>query len=256
MSLKKIKYHLILIIKFIIVVNTHGQNTTILFEGEVLHEKYYLKDINIINTSSNIGTSSDENGKFTIPAKMGDSILFSSIDYKNKIIKISEVHLKNNSIIVNLETQVNELNEVVLNNGFLDNIGYVPVDERAALPNDHISDKSAPNALKFTDPNAKMYGVSLRGIIWALTKKLRKKRKTQKETQNRVNILKQQFSDKIRYAYGDAFFTEILNISPSQINLFLDYCQNKGLNNFYDSEEFIIKDFLIKQSITFKALKH
>ena len=49
---------------------------------------------------------------------------------------------------------------------------------------------------------------------------------------------------------------ESLQIKEHQINLFVDVCQSKGLNELYKRNEIVIKNFLIKQAKHFNLLQN
>ena len=256
MLLKKNKYLVVLVITFLVFLNLKAQQNKVLLQGTVLHDSIYLQNINILNKSSNNGTSSTDKGKFTITAKLGDSILFSSLVYKNRNIKISENHIKHKALIVYLEPGYNQLDEVEINHWFTLNLGDVAVDERMVFQSGELNSKKPPNAVKFTDPTAKHYGISFRGIVRALTKKIRKKRLNSKIELEKLKVLKQEFPSKLRDLYGDKFFTEWLDIPQGEINLFLDFSQNNGLDSLYNSDEIVIKNFLVKQSSIFNSIKN
>jgi len=52
------------------------------------------------------------------------------------------------------------------------------------------------------------------------------------------------------------FFVEDLKIPKNEVYLFLDYCQENELKTYISSDEITIKNFLVKQSITYKDLKN
>ena len=71
----------------------------------------------------------------------------------------------------------------------------------------------------------------------------------------RSQQLKDTFSTTIKNLYGDTFFIEALNIQEHEINLFLDFCVGNGLTEFYNSNEIVIKNFLIKQTREYHSIK-
>lgn len=250
------KYICIISILFFAINSTNAQTQLTKLNGTVKNDSIKLQDINIKNITSNLGTTSDKNGHFTISAKKGDSILFSSIVYKNRTIKISDTHINSKTITVYLEPDYYQLNEVVLNNSFKLDVTNVPVTQGTIFNNDEVSQRKAPNARKLSDPNANAGGLNPIALFMSITKKSRLKRKAKKLNEQKIKLLKQEFPTTIRNLYGDEFYIKRLSIPKDKINLFLDYCQANGLDNFYSSNEFIIKNFLIKQAIKFNSLKN
>lgn len=259
MKFKTIKKLLLLITCFT-VINIVAQNKSIKLTGIVQLDSTYLSDINIINKTTLSGTASDANGRFTLYAKKGDSILFSSLIFENRIIKITETHLKSTSITVYLEPSLNHLDEIMLDKiDWLNSIN-IAVSKETILDLDEISNRKPPNARKLTDPNANAGGINFIAIITKLTKTLTKKarlrRKAKKLKHEKSQQLKNEFSYTIKNLDGDDFFIDWLYISEEHIYLFLDYCEGNGLLELYDKNEIIIKDFLIKQAKKFNSFRN
>ena len=115
--------------------NSLAQKKIVKLEGTVRSDSIVIQDINVINLTSNLGTSSDKNGNYTIYASIGDSILFSSIVYRQRIIKISKSHIDNKTLIVYLEQGINELEEVEIGQKMRLNLGKVSVPKGTILGN-------------------------------------------------------------------------------------------------------------------------
>ena len=256
MKLKINSYRLTLFVVVFVTLNSNAQDKRIKLKGAVKYDSTYLQDINILNKATNFGISSDKNGHFTIYAKKGDSILFSSIVYKNRIIKISETHISSKITTIYLELNYNLLDEVMLDNKIIIDWRNASVTKGTIFNNDKITNSKAPDARKLTDPNANAGGLNPIALFMALTKKARLKRKRLKVEQEEIKQFKFEFFYKIRNSTGDDFFNEWLHIPNDKINLFLDYCEGNGFLELYDKEEIIIKDFLIKQAKKFNSIKN
>ncbi len=72
--------------------------------------------INIINFTQGIGTTNDEHGFFEIPAILGDSIVFSSVQYETTSILITNEMLAADIVTVTLSPKVEELAQVRMSN--------------------------------------------------------------------------------------------------------------------------------------------
>ncbi|MFA5299144.1 MAG: carboxypeptidase-like regulatory domain-containing protein [Lutibacter sp.] len=235
--------------------NLLAQKSIVKLEGTVRSDSTFLEYINILNLTSNIGTSSNEKGNYTIYASIGDTIQFSSINYKQRIIKISKSHIENKTMTVYLEQAVNELDEVEIRQSFQPNWGKLSLPKGAIFDNDNITSNKAPNTKKFTDPTYGNTGVDLAGIGISLINKIFQSRKARKEEERHLKKEKQLFIDQVIENVGTDFFTAHLNIKEEEIYLFLYYCEDNGLGNFYNSDEFLMKDFLIKQSKKYNQTK-
>lgn len=70
--------------------------------------------IHVINKTANLYTITDKNGVFLIKAKQGDVLVFSSIQYNLKVIRVDENLFNKRSIEVVLDENLNELDEVIV----------------------------------------------------------------------------------------------------------------------------------------------
>ncbi|MDC1355727.1 carboxypeptidase-like regulatory domain-containing protein [Flavobacteriaceae bacterium] len=73
-----------------------------------------LEGIHVINKTSYRYTTTNQNGVFSIEAKLSDSLYFSSIQYLPKIIVVSANQIKSKSITVTLSESINALDEVMI----------------------------------------------------------------------------------------------------------------------------------------------
>src|SRR5699024_12129418 len=60
-------------------------------KGRVIANEENLSEIHVLNTSSNKGVLTDRNGYFEIPVALNDILLFSSIQFEKKEVKIYEI---------------------------------------------------------------------------------------------------------------------------------------------------------------------
>ena len=255
MKLKINTYKILIFVFIFSIQKTNAQEIRIKLEGIVKYDSIFLQDINILNKATNLGASSDNIGSFSMYAKEGDSILFSSIVYENRIIKISKTHLNSKKIIVYLEPDYYQLNEVMVEKK-ISISGNLAVTKGTIFDNDEISNRKAPNARKLTDPNAQAGGINPIAIFMMLTKKSRLKRKARKLELEEIKQLKIKFPTTIKNLYGNKFFKEALNIKADNIYLFLGYCEGNGLLELYNSNEIVIKNFLILQARKFNSFNN
>lgn len=251
-----VKILLIVVLIFGVGTNLYSQEERTILQGKVKYDDNFLEDINIINLATNIGTASNSHGIFIIPAAKGDSILFSSISYQNRIIVITDHLIEEESLSVYLEPGFNELDEVEILRKVRLEFNNVAIDQRTVLDNDEITLSAAPDVRQTFDYNTQLTnGVSFIGIYNAITKNARAKKRNETNETIRITRLKDAFSFKLKSDYGDKFFEEWLYIPANEINLFLEFCDANGLRELYDSNEFLIKNFLVLQSNEYLELK-
>jgi len=260
--MKKVKTTMLLKIKnilffsvFILVLQVNAQEKPILLNGTVKYNNKYIPDINVINKTSKIGTASNTNGEFTISAIKGDSIMFSSLEYQNRVIEITASHITNKEITVYLEPGFNELDEVEILQKIKLDWSKAPVEQRAVLDNDEISEFKAPDTDQYLNQGYMTNGMSLVGIYNLITKKNRAKKRTANDEKNQIEHFKNELPNTLKNLYGIDFFTDWLYIPSNEVDLFLDYCQGNGLGDYYNSNEFVVKNFLVVQSNSYNKLK-
>lgn len=232
-----------------------AQKSLVKIEGVVKSDSIFLENINVLNLTQNFGASSNSKGTFTLFAKLGDSVIFSSISYTNRVIIISENHINEKKLLIFLEQDLNELDEILLTPKVRLNFGNIDVQKGIILNTTENSKKKGPDLRRMTDPTYGNTGVDFISIFKLITKNLRLKNKEKKAAQKENERLIEEFPDKLFSLYEANFFTEELNIPDDQIYLFLEYCQENGLSNHLNSNEFQIKNFLIVQSRKYTKIR-
>ncbi|RXP44824.1 hypothetical protein EC396_16835 [Lutibacter sp. HS1-25] len=253
----QLKIKTLLIIVFnLLVIHIHAQDKPVLLNGKVKYNSLNLRDINVINRTSKIGTASNDNGEFAISAKKGDSIEFSSIEYLHRTILITDTHIQNKEITVYLEPGFNELDEVEILQKMRFDWSKAPVQQRTVLDIDEVSQSKAPDTDKYLNQGYMTNGMNLVGIYNLLTKNSRARKRSENDEKNLIAHFKSELPDTLKKLYGTDFFTDWLYIPKNEVDLFLDYCQENGLGDYYNSNEFVVKNFLVIQSNQYLKLKN
>ena len=117
MNLTKLLFFILITIK------CFAQQEPIVISGLIISEQKPVHDVHIINLKNYYGTISNDNGEFELIAKANDTLLFSSIEFEQKKIKITETNIKLGKIIVTLVPAVTNLKEVFLK-GLTGNLIY------------------------------------------------------------------------------------------------------------------------------------
>ncbi len=196
------------------------------FNGTLIHAgtQQALTGANIINLTSLDGTTSDENGMFSMPAKVNDSIIITFMGYKTVNIKVDEDKLKRHQTIYMVEAPL-VLDEVVISADQL--TGSLPIDVNL-IPIQKPIDISPKIAAMFGNPRPTalsrvndvlkqiMNPVDLiYNIFSTRSKDIRRLKKIQKE-------------DKVRQILAAKFDREILSrllkIDKKDVYLVLEMC--------------------------------
>ena len=79
-----------------------------------IDSKTNIENIHVINKTAQVFTITNENGLFTITAKLNDTLKFSSVQHRLKEVIVSKEIISNKVVFVKLEELINELDEVVV----------------------------------------------------------------------------------------------------------------------------------------------
>jgi hypothetical protein len=105
------KKSLSLFLLLIFSLSSIAQEKTLL-QGKVVMSEEEISAINIINLTSQTGTTNNKGGEFEIEVAVNDTLLFSSVQYEPREIVITKEMLKKAFLTVLLVEKIDELNEV------------------------------------------------------------------------------------------------------------------------------------------------
>ena len=241
-------------------------------EGKILAPGLENSSIHIINISQKTGTVNNAAGIFKIPVKVGDTLLFSSIQYTNREVGITRAMLDKNYLEVTLEEDVNVLAEVNISNikltgninTDLDNIVVVkdlPLGlsfaeiQHLRFESDINDPQKAPEHLAFRN---NMIGdgagsLNILGGIGMLTDLLGIKNEKKVNTYTGPIA---PMSVQIRERFNDDFFKSSLGIKESRIRDFLFFLDDQGISAqmLNQKNQLALIDLLIEQSKKYKEI--
>ncbi|MCF6296945.1 MAG: hypothetical protein L3J08_03020 [Flavobacteriaceae bacterium] len=234
---------LYLLFIFIYSFQLYAQEERIIIVGEIKNDSLSIDNVHIINLTSKTGTLSNKFGVFEIAVQVNDTILFSNIQFENKIILIQKHHLENKRLRVNFLEDINELDEIIV-----------------TIPNDMAKSLGLPNAgkipLTHTERKVNYYKkagniTKLYGLISGDTK--RRKKIQRLEEEDKKSKVNQKEILKIRHYFKDEFFIGTLKIEKDDINNFITSCVSKGIIPLYQKGRYLeIVDIFLSKN---KSLK-
>ena len=92
----------------------HAQEIKTISGKVIVPEKVDVTGITIQNITKKTATITDFNGEFSIKAAINDTLVFSAVQLKKKVLPVTKNVLNSSFIQVPMEGFVNELNEVVV----------------------------------------------------------------------------------------------------------------------------------------------
>ncbi|MEO8254410.1 MAG: hypothetical protein ABI554_08470 [Flavobacterium sp.] len=112
-------------------------NTIFALNGKISSYVSNLEGVYVINLKTEQNVFTDENGAFFIKAAVGDTLVFSGLQFKRKEVALCLEDFEKKLLVVHLNAMVNELNEVVIRNYSGINavsLGIIPFGQKKYTP--------------------------------------------------------------------------------------------------------------------------
>ena len=217
-----------------------------LIQGKVIYRNINVVAANVINNTSQNTTITDDLGEFQIYAREGDEIIFSSVQYIIRTVRITNEIIKNKRLTVQINERIRELDEVVITPDNTEK--FLDLKEEEFKGFDYIADKSTRVQNNLTETRQLKNGVDFVNIFKLLKTIIDSKSEEEKES-----LLA---SEVIPYLFEDDFFTESLLLASSQIVDFLIYIDSRpnSVDILLEKNEFLLIDFLLNESIRYKEI--
>ncbi|ESU23283.1 hypothetical protein FEDK69T_14380 [Flavobacterium enshiense DK69] len=208
---------LLFLVSFLIVTICSAQNIKRL-NGKVVADVKDLQGINIINRTSGIELATSEDGLFSIYAKPGDTLVFTSVQLNEKRIVIEKEDFDYLPFIVKMRQKVIQLKEVVITDSGINavSLGIVPKGMKTYTPAErrYYTATTGPGILPI-DP--------IINAISGRTKQLKNEIKVE-----RSEMLQQ----KLSAMFDENYFIEELKIPSAQVDGFFVFAsENPELAN-------------------------
>jgi len=238
--LKKILFF-ILIIQF-----SYSQNRE-LIQGKVIYRNIDVPAANVINNTAQSSTITNDQGEFEIYAKEGDEIIFSSVQYIIRTVRVNKEILENKRIIVQINQRVRELDEVVITPD--DTQKFLDLKEEQFKGFDYIADKSTKIQNVLTDNRQVVNGLNFVNIFKLLSSIV-----DAKSDEEKLNIIP---SEVLPYVLEENFFSGVLELESFEINDFLSKLDSdtEMKNLILEKNQFLIIDYLLNKADTYKNLR-
>ena len=202
---------------------------------------------NVINNTSQTSTITNDQGEFEIFAKEGDEIIFSSVQYIIRTVRVNDEILKNKRLIVQINQRVRELDEVVITPDDTDK--FLDLKEEQFKGFDYIADKSTKIENILTDNRQVVNGLNFVNIFKLLSSLV-----DSKSEEEKLSILP---SEALPLILEENFFTDILKLEFFEVNDFLLQLdldpEIKQL--IIKKNQFLLIDYLLNKSDTYKELR-
>ena len=218
-----------------------------LIQGKVIYRNINVPAANVINNTSQTSTITNDQGEFEIFAKEGDEIIFSSVQYIIRTVRVNDEILKNKRLIVQINQRVRELDEVVITPDDTDK--FLDLKEEQFKGFDYLADKSTKIENILTDNRQVVNGLNFVNIFKLLSSLV-----DSKSEEEKLSILP---SEALPLILEENFFTDILKLEFFEVNDFLLQLdldpEIKHL--IIKKNQFLLIDYLLNKSDTYKELR-
>lgn len=209
--------------------------------GKVITNTEDSSGINIKNLKTNLTTSTRLDGSFTIVASEGDTLMFTSIQFKRLKIKLKKEDFNERNFLIKLESLTHFLDEVkIIDYKRINavNLGITPKGQKKYTP--------AERRLYTATGGGNQYGinnsVSLDGILNAISGRTAMLKKEVKIEHKEITI------NKLNVYYKESFYIETLKIPEAYINGFKYYIvENDEFVRSINSKNYTLATFLMSQ---------
>ena len=218
-----------------------------LIQGKVIYRNINVPAANVINNTSQTSTITNDQGEFEIFAKEGDEIIFSSVQYIIRTVRVNDEILKNKRLIVQINQRVRELDEVVITPDDTDK--FLDLKEEQFKGFDYLADKSTKIENILTDNRQVVNGLNFVNIFKLLSSLV-----DSKSEEEKLSILP---SEALPLILEENFFTDTLKLEFFEVNDFLSQLdldpEIKLL--IIKKNQFLLIDYLLKKSDKYKELR-
>ena len=215
-------------------------------KGQLFYKNTKVVAANVVNNTAQTNTITDTEGAFEIYVALGDEIIFSSVQYRIRSVKITEEILLKKRLVVSVNENINELKEVVVTTEDVEK--FLDLKEEEFKGFDYEKDKSSKLENRTVTNNQLSDGIDFVNIAKLLAKAFRNK---SPEEQMRLKP-----SEILPLVFENTFFENDLGLEKSQIMGFLVFIdeQMKTGELLKKDKEFQLIDFLIDKSVAYKKM--
>ena len=223
---------------------TFSQEKRVILRGKLMYRNSNVIAANVINNSNQNNTITDTNGEFEILAGVGDEIIFSSVEFKIRTVRITKEIIKKNRLVVEVNEKLNFLDEVVI--GPENTEKFLDLKEEEFKKVDYLDDKSTAVENEIIRQNQLYRGINIVNIAKLLAKVIRES--------NMEQEIKLTPSKALPLVFDNNFFINDLGLKDFEIITFLELMDNKKeiKSLLKKNKEFELIEYLFNESKKFK----
>lgn len=214
-------------------------------KGQLLYKNTKVVAANVVNNTAQTNTITDSEGAFEIDVAEGDEVIFSSVQYQIRAVKITAEILAKNRLVVSVNENINELREVVVTTEDVEK--FLDLKEEGFEGFDYETDKSSKLENRAVRDQVLSNGIDFVNIAKLLAKAFANK--TPEEQ------LRMKPSEILPLVFEASFFESDLKIEKTQLTGFLEFIDDKMKTGalLKKDKQFQLIDYLIDQSAIYRS---
>ena len=222
-----------------------GQESRTLLKGRLLYRNSNVIAANVINNTAQSNTITDGAGGFEISVRVGDELVFSSVQYKIRSVKITPEIIKLKRLVVSIDERINVLDEVVV--GPENQQKFLDMKKEEFKRVDYTQDKSTKLINRAADDRQLANGINFVNVAKLLIKVLSKNPE--------ITEKKLIPSEVLPYLFEAKFFIQDLGLTIAEKEGFLEKMDQVLPTDklFKQNMEFELIDYLVKMSDKYKS---
>jgi len=222
-----------------------GQESRTLLKGRLLYRNSNVIAANVINNTAQSNTITDGEGGFEIAVRVGDEMVFSSVQYKIRIVKITPEIIKLKRLVISVDERINVLDEVVV--GPENQQKFLDMKKEEFKRVDYTQDKSTKLINRAADDRQLANGINFVNVAKLLIKVLSK---TPENSEKKLIP-----SEVLPYLFEAQFFSQDLGLTLEEKKGFLEKMDQVFPSEkfFKQNMEFELIDYLVKMSDEYKS---
>lgn len=222
-----------------------GQESRTLLKGRLLYRNSNVIAANVINNTAQSNTITDGEGGFEISVRVGDELVFSSVQYKIRSVKITPEIIKLKRLVVSIDERINVLDEVVV--GPENQQKFLDMKKEEFKRVDYTQDKSTKLINRAADDRQLANGINFVNVAKLLIKVLSKNPE--------ITEKKLIPSEVLPYLFEAQFFIQDLGLTIAEKEGFLEKMDQVLPTDklFKQNMEFELIDYLVKMSDKYKS---
>ncbi|PWL37493.1 hypothetical protein DKG77_16080 [Flagellimonas aquimarina] len=240
------KNTILLLFSLIFSIASLAQDNRQVLRGKVLYRGSNVPNENVINSTTETATITNEDGQFVILVKEGDQLVFTAVNYQLEVVTITPEILNNNRLVVEVTEKVTQLDEVIVSPENQKKFLEVKNEDFKGFEYEIDRTTEVENIAESRSVRGMRDGINFVNIFKAMFK-------SKKEDGSDKTPLK--VSEVLRQVYEDEFFVVDLKLPQDKIDAFLIYCDDKVPSQtlLRKENEFQLIDFLVTHSKTYLA---